>query len=288
MFEPVSLSDLKPAKAAHQLVRLTDHAALATTMTKSTTPYASLVAMACDATGAPLLLLSKLAVHTRNIDAEPRASLLISQAATRAERIEPSESDQSPNLLAEPRVTLIGHVEALERGSDREMAARQRFIRRHPSAQRYIDFADFTMYAFVTEAAHFIGGFARVFDIPGEELGMPPLLSCESEGDAVSAVNAHVRFREHLRSVSPGLHSIDADQPAKETMATTDDFAVDDQRRGLLAQSLNVSDAEPVDLPEPHCIGIDAGGFDARVADQSARVMWPQPHRSRDGLMQFI
>jgi putative heme iron utilization protein len=100
------------------------------------------VAAACD--GAPILLLSTLAHHTRNILADPRASLLI------------EATGGFVNPQAGPRVTVFGRI--VENG---DPGLRRRFLARHPAAKMYAGFGDFAVYRMAIERLHYVGGFAR-------------------------------------------------------------------------------------------------------------------------------
>src|SRR5262249_58133459 len=71
--------DYDPAAAARRLMREGRSGALATLMPSSGDPYCSLVNVATEADGAPLLLISRLAVHTKNILADRRVSLMIDE-----------------------------------------------------------------------------------------------------------------------------------------------------------------------------------------------------------------
>src|SRR5437773_5359670 len=110
--------------AARRLMRRPGHAALATSFEGH--PYVSLVATACDTDASPLLLLSDLAQHTRNLVADPRVSLLF------------DDTSEYPDPLSGPRLTLLGLA---ERCDDRRCAAR--FAARHPGSAAYAGFADF-------------------------------------------------------------------------------------------------------------------------------------------------
>ena len=108
-------------------------------------PYVSLVLVAWDAHLRPLLLLSSLAEHTKNLEVDDRASLLIT-----AEGSEP---------LAASRMTLVGRCGALaEAEAD---TARQVFVSSHPSAAGYATFRDFRMYRFELETIRLVAGFGR-------------------------------------------------------------------------------------------------------------------------------
>jgi putative heme iron utilization protein len=129
-------------------------AALATTLAaEDRWPYASLVATACDVDGGPILLLSDLSDHTRNLKADPRASLLFEDASDKA------------NPQTGPRVTVLGRIER----SDLDRHCR-RFLARHPKADLYAGFADFAVYRMSVERAHYVGGFARAHWISAQDL----------------------------------------------------------------------------------------------------------------------
>ncbi len=111
-------------------------------------PYASLVTLATAAAGAPLILISRLAIHTQNILADPRVSLMIDGTS--------AEGDP----LAGGRVSLMGRLAVTEDGHDK-----RRFLARHPEAEMYAAFSDFAFYRLDLERAHFVGGFGRIVDL---------------------------------------------------------------------------------------------------------------------------
>jgi putative heme iron utilization protein len=123
------------------------------------TPYGSLILYADSPEGEPLLLLSGLAEHTRNLRRDPRASLLVTEAL----------SAPGPDPLDHARVTLVGEVlpsEEAARGEDR-----RRLLEAHPAAARYIDFADFGIYRLRVERARYVGGFGQMSWVRGSQWG---------------------------------------------------------------------------------------------------------------------
>ncbi len=142
-----------PARACRRLIRDTRSAALATAMPRKGWPYASLVTVACDTDASPILLLSQLSDHTRNLGADGRASLLFEAASRRS------------NPQTGPRVSVMGRVEP---SADERLA--RRFLARHPEAERYAGFADFGFYRMTVERAHYVGGFAKAVWIKGRDL----------------------------------------------------------------------------------------------------------------------
>jgi len=151
--------------AARHLMRSGDHAALATSLAGR--PYASLVACACAIDASPLLLLSDLAQHTRNLRSDPRVSLLFEDTAGH------------PDPLAGPRLTLLGHA---ERCGDPRAAAR--FAARHPASAGYAGFADFHLYRVAVERGHLVAGFGRIAWIEAAELRFAAAASALAAAEA--------------------------------------------------------------------------------------------------------
>jgi putative heme iron utilization protein len=144
-----------PAETARRLLRSRDRATLATL--HKGWPYASLVLVAVDPEARPLLLLSALAEHTKNLARDRRASLLF-DATTGL--VDP---------LTGPRVTVMGEVEPV---SDASLL--QRYVSRHPSAARYAGFGDFRLYRLNPARAHLVAGFGRIDWIEADALLAAP------------------------------------------------------------------------------------------------------------------
>lgn len=139
------------AATARNLLSKAPHASLAT-LTATGAPYASLVLTADDGAGAPLLLLSDLAEHAKNLARDPRASLLVASA------------DDAGDPLAAPRATFLG--DALR---DDDNAAKAAFVARHPSAATYAGFKDFALYRLRIARVHLVAGFGRIDGISGDQ-----------------------------------------------------------------------------------------------------------------------
>jgi len=112
-------------------------------------PYGSLVALAADTAGAPILLLSTMAEHTQNLLVRSESSLLVTAAHGR---------DDDP--LALGRVTLIGRCARM--GAAEAVAARSFFLQAHPQAKTYVDFGDFAFYGLRVDAIRYVGGFGSM------------------------------------------------------------------------------------------------------------------------------
>ena len=111
-------------------------------------PFASVMPYALDDAGRTLFLISAMAMHTQNLDADPRASLLVTQPGW----------DGDP--LAAARLTLMGDV---RRVPDTDMAAaRERYLARHERARYWVDFEDFGFWRLAINDLYFVGGFAAM------------------------------------------------------------------------------------------------------------------------------
>ncbi|MEO1205328.1 MAG: DUF2470 domain-containing protein [Pseudomonadota bacterium] len=178
--------DHAAARDARHLVRNATKAALATRDHNTEHPYVSLVIVATDFEGSPLLLLSSLAAHTKNLRADARASLLF-EANNNAQ----DPTDATPtDPMARNRVTVTGRM--IELSDSDASQAKSRFLARHPGSAGYAAFTDFAFYRLDPSVAHFIGGFGRIVDIPAEGLTLPAADCAElrhAESDIVSHMN---------------------------------------------------------------------------------------------------
>lgn len=128
-------------------------AALASKDRENGAPHASLVQMAACGDGRPIILVSGLAVHTRNLLADPQASLLI------------DETDAAGDPVAGARVSLSGSFSA-----DVPTDGRGRYLAQHPGAAQFVDFGDFQFLVLNIVSAHLIQGFGRIVTLPGREV----------------------------------------------------------------------------------------------------------------------
>ena len=116
-------------------------------------PYGSFVTFALDG-GSPVLLISRLAEHTSNLAADPRASLLVTEAV-------------QTDPLANGRVTLLGRGTLADEHS-RESAKRA-FLAAHPNAAYYAGYGDFSWWRLDVESVRYIGGYGRMSWVSREE-----------------------------------------------------------------------------------------------------------------------
>jgi heme oxygenase (biliverdin-IX-beta and delta-forming) len=145
--------DFNPSRAVKSLLRRSRQGALATLMTGSGDPYCSLVNVASFSDGSPILLISRLAIHTRNLLADARVSLMLD------ERVE-------GDPLEGARIMLSGHAEEVI--SDQEIV-RRRYLNAHPTADVFVDFKDFSFFRIRSTGTHLVAGFGRILDLKPEQ-----------------------------------------------------------------------------------------------------------------------
>jgi hypothetical protein len=182
-------ADFDPARLARSLLRRCRQGALATLMTGSGDPYCSLVNIASQSDAAPILLISRLAVHTRNILADSRVSLMLDERA-------------GGDPLEGARIMLAGRAE--EAKGDSLGRLRRRYLYAHPSAEAFVDFKDFSFFRIIPSGAHLVAGFGRIVDLKPERFltdltGAEALL--EAEQGAVEHMNADHREAMDLYAV---------------------------------------------------------------------------------------
>ncbi len=142
---------------AKGLIRSARFGALAVLEAKSGHPLASRVSVATDLDGTPIILTSTLSGHTAAILKNPACSLLVG---------EPGKGDP----LAHPRISLFCNAVPVERGSPVHERLRARYLARHPKAELYVDFGDFSFFRLEFLRASLNGGFGRAFELRHEDL----------------------------------------------------------------------------------------------------------------------
>ena len=143
-------------------------------------PFASLVGLATDHDGTPLILTSRLSAHTGHLLADARAGLLIARGG-------------KGDPMAHPRLSLRVRAEAVPPESEAAQRVRRRYLARQPKAALYVDFPDFGFFALRVEGASLNGGFGRAYALaPGDLLCEPTAAAsiAEVEAAAIAHMNA--------------------------------------------------------------------------------------------------
>jgi len=152
-------AEVSAAALCRRLIRAAERATLATVADKGKGgvggpwPYASLVLVACGHDASPLLLISDLADHTRNLRADPRVSLLY------------DGTSGLDDPLTGPRLSLQGKAEVID-----DSAMKDRYLRRHSHARTYAEFGDFHMFRVRPVRGHLVAGFGRIHWVGADEL----------------------------------------------------------------------------------------------------------------------
>lgn len=171
--------ELPPAPDAsvdivRRLIRGADRGVLSTRLAGGDGwPYGSLVMIGVDHDLSPILLLSDLAEHTKNIAADPRASLLIDGTL----------GHDDP--LSAPRVALMGRIARID-----DRASTTRYIAHHPASALYVEFADFHFFRLTIERAHLVAGFGRIRWLEADQIQPPwPVELVRDERKLVEGLN---------------------------------------------------------------------------------------------------
>ena len=136
-------------------------------------PFGSVVPFVLDQDARPVIFISRLAEHTRNIEADPRTSLLV--------------SDAGDDVQAGGRLTLVGDAARAASSLD---ALRSRYLNYIPGSRRLFALGDFAFYSITPRALRFVGGFGDIQWISPEIYAPPANALAEQEGDILAHVNA--------------------------------------------------------------------------------------------------
>jgi heme oxygenase (biliverdin-IX-beta and delta-forming) len=210
-----------PQKAAKKLLREGRSGALATLIPETGHPYCSLVNVATDADGAPLLLLSTLALHTKNLAADKRASLMLDE-----------RKDGDP--LQGARVMLMGDVTKTSSSS-----ARTAYLLRHPEAEQFVSFTDFSFYRLEIARAHLVAGFGRIVDLAAKDI-------LTDVSDAAALLEAQAEAIAHMNA---------------------------DHAEACRLYAIKLLGAPDGDW---RCVGIDPEGIELQMGRMALRLFFPQ------------
>ena len=189
---------------ARLLLRRARTAALGTSNREPEGPYVSLVNIATDGQGYPVIFISRLAWHTRNIETAPAGSILVSEI--------PAEGD----ALTGPRVTVMGRFERLD-----SAAMASRYTHHHPAARTYLDFPDFSFWRLKPEKIHVVAGFGRIETMAPAEVFLPESAAAAVMAQAQGAIDhmnqdhadAIALYAERLLGAESGNWRISAIDP---------------------------------------------------------------------------
>ncbi|PJK31654.1 HugZ family protein [Minwuia thermotolerans] len=174
------------AAESRRLMRSEPTAVLSTGLGADGWPYGSLVLTAVDHAARPILLISTLAEHTKNLARDDRVSLLFDGTGGHRER------------LTGPRVTVLGRAAKTD-----DEHAKARFLARHPSAAMYAGFGDFAFWRIEPERAHIVAGFGRIDWVDADSL----LTDVSGAAALAGAESGIVRHMNEDHSDAVGLYA---------------------------------------------------------------------------------
>jgi putative heme iron utilization protein len=155
-------------------------------------PFGSVAPFILDHAGCPVILISTLAEHTKNIAADPRVSLIV--------------QPYSPDMQIAGRVTLLGRAQLL----DDKTALGPRYLRFHPQAESYFAMHDFSFYRIEPVRVRYIGGFGRIHWVEPAQYLSPESPMAAQEGEILAHMNSD--HAENLRAYCRHVHSVETAQ----------------------------------------------------------------------------
>ena len=198
-------------------------------------PFGSVVLYVLDDQGQPVMLLSELAVHTKNIRRDGRASVLVSST------VMPGDDP-----MALPRVTLVGSLAAV--APEEHAGLQERFLAEHPSAESYVAFGDFGWWRLALDSVRFVGGYGRMSWVDTDAYMHVQPDPLARHGDAIMAhmntdhADANLAYARALAGIAHATSArmVAVDRLGFDLLASTPD--------GL--QPARVNFDEPVDSPD--------------------------------------
>ncbi|MGA8489198.1 MAG: DUF2470 domain-containing protein [Terriglobales bacterium] len=162
-------------------------------------PFGSVMPYGLDDRGRPIFLISTMAMHTQNLQADPRAGLLVTQG------------DASGDPLGASRVTLVGNALPLPKSD--VPAARQLYLQRYDNSKYWVDFEDFSFYRMDVVDVYYVGGFGVMGWVSASEYdrAQPDPLA-DATGEIIEHMNAD--HRDALILIARAFAGIDSQEAA--------------------------------------------------------------------------
>lgn len=167
-------------------------------------PFGSLMPYAVDERGRPLFLISSMAMHTQNLQADARASLFVGEAAS------------PDNLLGSARATLLGQVVPVAAA---ELArVREQYLARHEGSRSWADFTDFNFFRLIIQDIYYVGGFGAMGWVDAEaysEAAPDPLANASAgilahmNADHVAAMLLLARVHARIEASDAAMTAVD-------------------------------------------------------------------------------
>ena len=211
-------------------------------------PFGSVLPYALDGSGRPLGLISSMAVHTRNLTHDTRASLLVTQPGA------------SGDMLAASRVTLLGTMAPVP--AEERDGVRALYLARQESARYWVDFDDFAFHRLEPAAVYYVGGFGVMGWVSAEDYR-----SAEPDplADAAEGILAHMNadHEDALRLLARVRAGVSAE---RATMTAVD-------RLGFHVRLVTAERVQGLRIAFPH---------EARTAEEVRRVLVEAVRQARE------
>ncbi|WP_310632872.1 pyridoxamine 5'-phosphate oxidase family protein [Paraburkholderia sp.] len=169
-------------------------------------PYPTLLPFAVDARHRPVILVSRLAEHTRNLQGDPRAGLLIAQSGPLSGQAGQAGS-RGEDALSAARMTLLGLFEPTD--ADAQSPLARRYLRYQPDAARYLELGDFTFWVMHVERLRYIGGFGAMGWLDGNDIDELEPLAAGDEDALIDAFEAYPARRAGLELLGVDRYGAD-------------------------------------------------------------------------------
>jgi putative heme iron utilization protein len=156
--DPVAAADDAARATARDLLAQATHAALAWTDPETGTPGISRIAFGLDARGVPVTLISALAPHQAALRAHPECSVMLGEVGSKGDP------------LTHPRLMLRAVAQFVAADDPGRAALRAHWLKGHPKAALYVDFADFAFVRLIPQSALLNAGFARAYRLSAVDL----------------------------------------------------------------------------------------------------------------------
>ena len=162
-------------------------------------PFGSVMPYALNAQGRPIFLISSMAMHTQNLQADSRASLLVTQP------------DASGDPLGASRVTVMGNVLTIPEPERAD--ARQLYLERYANSKYWVDFEDFNFYRMDVVDIYYVGGFGVMGWVPAPDYNQA---QPDPLADAAAGIIEHMNtdHKEALILLARVLAGIEAQEAA--------------------------------------------------------------------------
>ncbi len=205
--KPPDLPETSYAEQARTLMYLGRVGTLSTESCKQPGfPFGSVMPYGADGQGRPVFLISTMAMHTQNLEADPRSALLVMQ--------DPGAKD----VLGAGRVTVMGSTGRVP--GDDLAAVRELYLQAYPNAKYWVDFEDFSFYRMDVIDLYFVGGFGVMGWVTAEDYhAAQPDPLADAAGGIISHMNAdHSDSMILLAKVHTGMEATEAQMTAVDRL----------------------------------------------------------------------